>query len=159
MSERTPAYRGGSFLLQREQRHGLQRVAAAYTLSTGVDSRAPHGILWITSGKYPPGFFSNIDGSVLIAVMVTATFRAIPFPYRQVLGFVVLISANMAQLAAWIPLVYLVSCLPCQANLYSSMFVNRFQPLSATDLPKLNLPPFFRFAIALTLISSMPMTS
>ena len=45
MSERTPAYRGGSFLLQREQRHGLQRVAAAYTLSTGVDSRAPHGIL------------------------------------------------------------------------------------------------------------------
>lgn len=39
--------------------------------------------------------------------MVTATFRAIPFPYRQVLGFVVLISANMAQLAAWIPLVYL----------------------------------------------------
>ena len=39
--------------------------------------------------------------------MVTSTFRAIPFPYRQVLGFVVLISANMAQLAAWIPLVYL----------------------------------------------------
>ena len=81
-SERTPAYRGGSFLLQREQRHGLQRVAAAYTLSTGVDSRATHGILWITSGRYSPGFFSNIDGSVLIAVMVTATFRAIPFPYR-----------------------------------------------------------------------------
>ena len=43
-SERTPAYRGGSFLLQREQRHGLQRVAAAYNLSTGVDSRATHGI-------------------------------------------------------------------------------------------------------------------
>ena len=80
--ERTPAYRGGSFLLQREQRHGLQRVAAAYTLSTGVDSRAPHGILWITSGRYPPGFFPNIYGSVLIAIMVTATFRAIPFPYR-----------------------------------------------------------------------------
>ena len=39
--------------------------------------------------------------------MVTSAFRAIPFPYRQVLGFVVLISANMAQLAAWIPLVYL----------------------------------------------------
>ena len=39
--------------------------------------------------------------------MMTATFRAIPFPYRQVLGFVVLISANMAQLAAGIPLVYL----------------------------------------------------
>ena len=81
-SERTPAYRGGSFLLQREQRHGLQRVAAAYTLSTGVDSRATHGILWITSGRYPPGFFPNIDGRVFIAVMVTATFRAIPFPYR-----------------------------------------------------------------------------
>jgi len=45
MSERTPAYRGGSFLLQREQRHGLQRAAAAYTLSTGVDSRAPHGTI------------------------------------------------------------------------------------------------------------------
>ena len=39
--------------------------------------------------------------------MVTSTFRAIPFPYRQVLVFVVLISANMAQLAARIPLVYL----------------------------------------------------
>ena len=39
--------------------------------------------------------------------MVTSTFRAIPFPYRQFLGFVVLISANMAQLAARIPLVYL----------------------------------------------------
>ena len=81
-SERPPAYRGGSFLLQREQRHGLQRVAAAYNLSTGVDSRATHGILWITSGRYPPGFFSDIYGSVLIAIMVTATFRAIPFPYR-----------------------------------------------------------------------------
>ena len=33
---------------------------ATYTLSTGVDSRATHGILWITSGKYPPGFFPNI---------------------------------------------------------------------------------------------------
>lgn len=79
--ERIPAYRGGSFLLQREQHHGLQRVAAAYTLSTGVDFRAPHGI-WITSGKYPPGFFSDIYGGVLIAVMMTATFRAIPFSYR-----------------------------------------------------------------------------
>lgn len=39
--------------------------------------------------------------------MMTATFRAAPFPYRQVLGFMVLISANMAPLAAWIPLVYL----------------------------------------------------
>ena len=36
---------GKSFLLQGEQRHGLQRVAAAYILFTGVDSRAPHGIL------------------------------------------------------------------------------------------------------------------
>ena len=36
------------------------------------------------------------------------------------------------------------------------MFVNIFQPLSATDLPKLNLPPFLYFAIALTLISSIP---
>ena len=60
----------------------LRGTAEAYTLSTGVDSRATHGILWITSGRYPPGFFSNIYGSVLIAVMVTATFRAIPFPYR-----------------------------------------------------------------------------
>ena len=44
-SERTPAYRGGSFLLQREQHYILRRVAATYTLSTGVDSRASHGIL------------------------------------------------------------------------------------------------------------------
>ena len=68
--ERTPAYRGGSFLLQREQRHWLRRATATYTLSTGVDSRATHGILWITSGRYSPGFFPNIYGSVLIAVMV-----------------------------------------------------------------------------------------
>ena len=69
-------------MLQREQHHGLQRVVAAYTLSTGVDSRAPHGILGITSGRYPPGFFPNIYGRILIASMVIATFRAIPFPYR-----------------------------------------------------------------------------
>lgn len=43
--ERTPAYRGGSFLLQREQHHLLRRVMATYTLSTGVDSRATHGTL------------------------------------------------------------------------------------------------------------------
>lgn len=46
--ERTPAYaslRGGGFLLQREQHYILRRVAATYTLSTGVDSRATHGIL------------------------------------------------------------------------------------------------------------------
>ena len=81
-SERTPAYRGGSFLLQREQRHGLQRVAAAYNLSTGVDSRATHGTLCVMSGRYSPSFFSYIYRSVLISVMVTATFRAIPFPFR-----------------------------------------------------------------------------
>lgn len=43
--ERTPAYRGGSFLLQREQHHLLRRVMATYTLFTGVDSRATHGTL------------------------------------------------------------------------------------------------------------------
>ncbi len=46
LRERTPAYRGESFLLQREQHHWLRRVATTYTLSTGVDSRASHGILW-----------------------------------------------------------------------------------------------------------------
>ena len=43
--ERTTAYRGGSFLLQREPHHQLRRVMATYILSTGVDSRATHGTL------------------------------------------------------------------------------------------------------------------
>ena len=59
------------------------------------------------SASYSPGFFSDIDGRVLIAVMVTATFRAIPFPYSQVFCFIVLVATDMAQLAAGIPLVYL----------------------------------------------------
>ena len=44
LCEHAPAYRGGSFLLHREQRHRLRRVAASYTLSAGVDFRATHGI-------------------------------------------------------------------------------------------------------------------
>ena len=43
--ERTPAYRGGSFLLQREQHYELRGATMTYTLSTGVDSRATHGTL------------------------------------------------------------------------------------------------------------------
>ena len=43
-SERTPAYRGGSFLFQREQHLRHRSIVMTYTLSTGVDSRAPHGI-------------------------------------------------------------------------------------------------------------------
>ena len=38
--------------------------------------------------------------------MVTATFGTIPFPHGWVFGFVVLVAANMAQPAAWIPFVY-----------------------------------------------------
>ena len=60
--ERTPSYRGGSFLLQREQHHGLRRVAAAYTLSTGVDSRATHGISelqFISPSKEAGDFLQN----------------------------------------------------------------------------------------------------
>ncbi len=46
--------------------------------------------------------------------MVIATIRTIPFSYRQVLGLVILVAANMTKLATWIPLVYLdkLSALP-----------------------------------------------
>ena len=73
----------------------LRGTAAAYTLSTGVDSRATHGTLCVMSGRYSPSFFSYIYRSVLISVMVTATFRTIPFPYRYVLGCIVLEATNM----------------------------------------------------------------
>ena len=39
--------------------------------------------------------------------MVIATIGTIPFSYRQVLGLVILVAANMTKLATWIPLVYL----------------------------------------------------
>lgn len=74
----------------------LRGTAEAYTLSTGVDSRATHGTLCVMSGRYSPSFFSYIYGSVLISVMMTATFRAIPFSYRQIFRFIVLVTANMA---------------------------------------------------------------
>ena len=60
----------------------LRGTVVAYTLSTGVDSRATHSTLCVTLGRYSPSFFSYIDSCILIAVMVTATFRASPFPYR-----------------------------------------------------------------------------
>ena len=59
-----------------------QQTAVTYTLSTGVDSRATHGTLCVMLGRYSPSFFSYIDSCILISVMVTATFRASPFPYR-----------------------------------------------------------------------------
>ena len=58
-------------------------------------SRATHGTLCVMSGNYSPSFFSYIYRSVLISVMVTATFRTIPFPYRYVLGCIVLEATNM----------------------------------------------------------------
>ena len=40
------AYRGGSFLLQREQRPISEETESSYTLSTGLDFRSPYGILF-----------------------------------------------------------------------------------------------------------------
>ena len=82
-SERTPAYRGGSFLLQREQRHGLQRVAAAYTLHRRIiEFRAPPRYFMDYVRQISAWLLPNIYGSVLIAIMVTATFSGNPIPLQ-----------------------------------------------------------------------------
>ena len=81
----------------------LRRV----TLSTGVDFRAAHGILRVALGRYSPGFLANVYCGILVPIMVTAAIGTIPFPHKQVLGPVILVAANMAKLAAWMPLAYL----------------------------------------------------
>ena len=76
-----------------------------------------HGILLIYLGDHSPYFFSDIDGNVFVPIMDTAAFRAFPFTDRQIFCFLVLESAIMANLTAWIPLVNLDKLFPLPCKL------------------------------------------
>lgn len=65
----------------------------------------------------------------------------------------------MAQLAAWIPLVYLDKLFALPSQLIFQHVREHIPAIVSYGFYKLNLPPFFRLPIALTLISSMPMAS
>ena len=65
----------------------------------------------------------------------------------------------MAQLAAWIPLVYLDELFALPSQFILQHVREHIPAIVSYGFAKAELATLFRLAIALTLISSMPMTS
>lgn len=141
------------------------RSKRTYALSTGVDYRVPllyQGTLFMRFQAVTCILFIAYCLILIAALMSRCSIVAPQCGQVHLrsdsLSFVLTSPQKRHVLLDGYHLSTLTSCLPCHASLYASIAVNMPQPLSPTDLPKLNFLPFFRFAISLTLISSMAMT-
>ena len=97
---------------------------------------------------------------------MTATFGTIPFPYRQIFSFTSSVATYVTQLAARIPLVYLDKLFALPSQLIFQHVREQIPAIVRYGFAKAELATLFplchrfdAFAIALTLISSIPMAS